>query len=168
MIEVKRYFLDLRLDKNLKISFDLLNGMKFELCEKKNFKINKFFYRQVGKDHYWRDRLIWTDKQWLNYTSNKNLDTWILKKQEYLIGFCELEQHHQKNEVELINLGVLKEYRQNGFGTSLLKHLIKFYSEKNFSRIWVHTCSLDHKHALPNYKSQGFKIFKEEKVNYVA
>ena len=64
MIEVKRYFLDLRLDKNLKISFDLLNGMKIELCEKKNFEINKFFYRQVGKDHYWRDRLIWTDKQW--------------------------------------------------------------------------------------------------------
>ena len=106
--------------------------MKIEMIEKKNFEINKFFYRQVGKDHYWRDRLIWTDKQWLNYTSNKNLDTWILKKQEQLVGFYELEQHHQKNEVELINLGVLKEYRQNGFGTSLLKHLIKFYSEKNF------------------------------------
>ena len=73
MIEVKRYFLDLRLDKNLKISFDLPNGMKIEMIEKKNFEINKFFYRQVGKDHYWRDRLIWTDKEWIKYVSNNRI-----------------------------------------------------------------------------------------------
>ena len=32
----------------------------------KNYQMNKFFYKQIGKDHFWRDRLIWTDKQWLN------------------------------------------------------------------------------------------------------
>ena len=136
--------------------------------KKKNFEINKFFYRQVGKDHYWRDRLIWTDKQWLNYTSNKNLDTWILKKQEQLVGFYELEQHHQKNEVELINLGVLKEYRQNGFGTLLLKHLIKFYSERifpesGFTRVlWI----INMHCQITNHKVLEF--LKREKVNYVA
>ena len=29
----------------------------------------------------------------------------------------------------------------------------------------LHTCSLDHKHALKNYKSRGMKIFKSETVN---
>ena len=34
--------------------------------------------------------------------------------------------------------------------------------------MWVHTCSLDHKHALQNYKSKGFEIFKEEEIDFVA
>mgnify|MGYP006886186654 CR=1 FL=1 len=30
------------------------------------------------------------------------------------------------------------------------------------NRIWLHTCTLDHSHALTNYLSRGFKVFKEE------
>ena len=30
--------------------------------------------------------------------------------------------------------------------------------------MWVHTCSLDHKHALQTYRSKGFEIFKEEEI----
>ena len=31
------------------------------------------------------------------------------------------------------------------------------------SRIWVHTCTLDHPAALPNYLSRGFRTVREEK-----
>ena len=31
-------------------------------------------------------------------------------------------------------------------------------------RVWVHTCSLDHKNALINYTSRGMKIFKKETI----
>jgi hypothetical protein len=41
-------------------------------------------------------------------------------------------------------------------------------SRKNPNRMWVHTCSLDHKNALLNYKSKGFEIFKEEEIDFVA
>ena len=30
------------------------------------------------------------------------------------------------------------------------------------SRIWVHTCTLDHENALKNYLARGMKIFKSE------
>ena len=30
------------------------------------------------------------------------------------------------------------------------------------NRVWVHTCSLDHKNALKNYLARGMKIFKSE------
>ena len=33
---------------------------------------------------------------------------------------------------------------------------------KNISRVWVHTCSLDHENALNNYIARGMKIFKTE------
>ena len=29
----------------------------------------------VGKKHHWVDRLIWTDKQWVDYTSDKKIKT---------------------------------------------------------------------------------------------
>jgi len=30
------------------------------------------------------------------------------------------------------------------------------------SRVWVHTCTLDHPGALPNYIARGFRVYKEE------
>jgi hypothetical protein len=35
---------------------------------------------------------------------------------------------------------------------------------KSINRVWVHTCSLDHKNALSNYIARGMKIFKTETI----
>tara|TARA_B110000305_G_C19232663_1_gene535964 strand:+ start:228 stop:440 length:213 start_codon:yes stop_codon:yes gene_type:complete len=70
--------------------------------------------------------------------------------------------------MELINMGILKEFRGLKLGSALLNHAIVNSARKNLNRIWVHTCSLDHKHALQNYKSKGFKIFKEEEIDFIA
>ena len=32
-------------------------------------------------------------------------------------------------------------------------------------RVWVHTCSLDHKNALKNYLARGMKVYNIEKVS---
>ena len=169
MKKVQRYFLEyefLKNNKALEIKND--NSIKIILYGKKNYKINKFFYKQIGKDHFWRDRLVWTDKQWLKYSSNPLLETWILEdKNKDLIGYYEIEKHENR-EFELINMGVLSEYRSKGFGSLLLNHVLKqsFYNKAN--KVWVHTCSLDHKYALTNYLSRGFKVFKKEQIDFVA
>jgi len=31
-------------------------------------------------------------------------------------------------------------------------------------RVWLHTCTLDHPAALPNYQKAGFAIYKEEMI----
>ena len=166
--KVKRYFLELN-DTDLKnLSKKFSSSFQINLEDQKDFKINKFFYKQVGLDHYWRDRLIWSDKKWLKYVSNVNLETWILRKGHDLVGFYEQEFHQDKDEVELINMGILKEYRGNKLGSALLNHSISNAFKKKPKRMWVHTCSLDHKYALQNYKSKGFKIFKEEEIDFVA
>ena len=51
-----------------------------------DFQLNKFFYKQIGKNHQWLDRLTWTDKNWIEYVSNHNLFTFVLKK----MGVCGL------------------------------------------------------------------------------
>jgi GNAT superfamily N-acetyltransferase len=91
-----------------------------------------------------------------------------LKKKNDFVGFYEQEYHPATNEMELINMGILKEFRGLKLGSALLNHAIVNSSRKNLNRMWVHTCSLDHKHALQNYKSKGFKIFKEEEIDFVA
>ena len=164
---VQRYFLEIR-DFSKPVELNLPKNHQIILDEKKDFKLNKFFYKQIGVDHYWRDRLLWPDKEWLNYVSNLNLETHILKKDGDLIGYYEQEYHPSLNEVELINMGVLKEFRGLKLGSTLLNHAIASASRKNPSRMWVHTCSLDHKNALLNYKSKGFQIFKEEEIDFVA
>jgi|TARA_B110000438_G_scaffold297564_2_gene344137 ribosomal protein S18 acetylase RimI-like enzyme len=168
MIKVKRYLLEI-LSINLKeLKINLPKKFSIKLLEKKNFEINKFFYRQVGIDHYWRDRLIWSDKEWANYANKKNLETWTMKYQDDFVGFYEIEFHPNLNEIELINMGILKEYRGKQLGSKLLSHSINVAAKKTPKRMWVHTCSLDHKHALSNYKSKGFKIFQEEEIDFVA
>ena len=164
---VKRYFLEIK-DFSNPIELNIPENYQIILDDKKNFELNKFFYKQIGVDHYWRDRLIWSDKEWSKYAKNKNLETHILKKEKELVGFYEQEYHPRSKEVELINMGILKEFRGLKLGSILLNHAIASASRKNPHRMWVHTCSLDHKHALQNYKSKGFEIFKEEEIDFVA
>ena len=168
---IKRYFLEIKNFSN-PIELNLPENYQIFLNSKKDFQINKFFYKQIGIDHYWRDRLLWSDKEWFVYVKNENLETHILKKGKGedggFVGFYEQEYHPRTNEVELINMGILKEFRGLKLGSMLLNHAIASASRKNPNRMWVHTCSLDHKHALQNYKSKGFEIFKEEEIDFVA
>ena len=169
MKKVQRYFLDYKFSKSEKTEKNENKvTLKIILNDKKNYEINKFFYKQIGKDHFWRDRLVWTDKQWLKYFSNSLLDTWILKdNNKNLIGYYEIERHENK-EFELINMGILSEYRSKGLGSLLLTHVLKQSRSNKADKVWVHTCSLDHKFALANYLSRGFKIFKKEQIDFVA
>ena len=164
---VKRYFLEIK-SFSSKINLNLAENYKIVLIKKSDYQLNRFFYKQIGADHYWRDRLIWTDKEWIKYVSNNNLETYVLKKGDDFIGYYEQEYHPRSNEIELINWGVLKNFRGLKLGSTLVSHAISSASRKSPQRMWVHTCSLDHKHALQTYKSKGFEIFKEEEINFVA
>ena len=48
---------------------------------------------------------------------------------------------------------------------NLLSEALKLGFRKNTKQVWLHTCSLDHKHALKNYLGRGMKIFKSETIN---
>ena len=135
-----------------------------DLIDPPNFQLNKFFYKCIGKNHRWTDRLLWNDNQWIDYTTNKNLKTYILKNNNDLAGYFELLFHHNKNEVEIAYLGLLEEYHYKKLGSYLLSIAIKESFLQNPKRVWVHTCSLDHKNALNNYLSRGMKVFMTETV----
>jgi len=167
MPKVQRFFLELKKTKKVNQQTIYPKNVKFFLDTEKDININKFFYRQIGKDHFWRDRLLWSDKEWQKYINNKNLETGIMKINDDYVGFYEQEFHENKNEMELIQMGILKEYQGKKLGSCLLEYIIQEAFGRDVVRLWVHTCSLDHKYALNNYLSKGLKIFKEEEINFV-
>ena len=140
------------------------NEYFLELVEPENFQINKFFYKNVGKKHNWVDRLVWTDKNWTEYTSDNKVKTFIIKKKNDLVGYFELIFHKEPNEVEIAYLGLLEEYQNKKIGSFLLYSAIKKAFLEKPNRVWVHTCSLDHKNALKNYMARGMKIYKKETI----
>ena len=88
----------------------------------------------------------------------------MLKKNEEMVGYFELITHKKSKEVEIAYLGLLEEYLNKKLGSFLLSSAIKISFENSPKRVWVHTCSLDHKNALKNYLSRGMKIFKKESI----
>ena len=162
--KVERNYLEINLLEDLRDSGQFSNDYNIQIVDPENFKLNKFFYKRIGKKHHWVDRLSWSDKQWIDYVSDKKVMTYVLKFKEDLAGYFELILHPEKEEVEIAYLGLLEEYQNKKLGSHLLSSAIKNSFINKPKRVWVHTCSLDHKNALNNYKSRGMKIFKTETI----
>ena len=124
-------------------------------------ELNRFFYAEVGKDWYWIDRLSWSEKQWLEYVSRPELETWVGYVSGQQAGYFELEMQPEAN-VEIVYLGLLPEFVGKGIGGQLLKAAIEQAWQMGARRVWLHTNTRDHPHALGNYQARCFRIFKQE------
>ena len=163
--EVKRNYLEINSLKDLNQGSKPSDDYFLELLNPINFQLNKFFYKNIGSKHKWVDRLIWTEEQWINYVGSKNIKTYVLKCKDDLAGFFELIHHEEKQEIEIAYLGILEEYHNKKLGSYLLSEAIRESFKNKINRVWVHTCTLDHKNALKNYIKRGMKIFKTEIIN---
>ncbi len=139
--KVERNYLEISYLEDLKDSSNLSDHYSINLVDPVDFQLNKFFYKNIGKSHHWVDRLVWSEKQWLDYVSDKKVKTYILKEGDELAG-----------------------YFNKKLGSYLLSAAIKNSFKEKPKRVWVHTCSLDHKNALNNYIARGMKVFKTETV----
>ena len=82
--KVIRNYLEINSLKDLKESKNSLKEHKIEIVEPVDFELNKFFYKNIGKNHYWNDRLQWSQKEWIQYVSDKKVKTYVLKKDKNL------------------------------------------------------------------------------------
>jgi ribosomal protein S18 acetylase RimI-like enzyme len=160
--EVQRNYLEIKSIQDLNEVIEPNEDYSLDLLEPINFQLNKFFYKNIGKKHKWIDRLVWTEAQWIDYVSNKNVKTYVFKFKNDLAGFFELISHGEKKEVEIAYFGLLEEFQNKKLGSYLLFQAIQKSFNGGIDRVWVHTCSLDHKNALNNYIARGMKIFKTE------
>jgi GNAT superfamily N-acetyltransferase len=122
--------------------------------------VNHFFFINVGRPWKWYSRLNWTLEDWKDWAENDRVDTWIGYVQGTPFGYFELES--QGSSIEISFIGLLPQFIGKGLGGFLLSRAVQIAWDRGRARIWVHTCSLDHKFALKNYLDRGFLVYKEE------
>jgi GNAT superfamily N-acetyltransferase len=126
-------------------------------------ELGRFLYTAVGGDWYWRERLSWSYPRWLTWLSRPEIETWMALESGTPAGYFELEAQPE-GSVEITYFGLLPQFAGKGIGGYLLTQAVDraWQLRPSIRRVWVHTCSLDHSRALPNYLARGFTIFKEE------
>ena len=162
--QVERRYLEISSINELVEKNKPFNDLYLEKVNPPDFQLNKFFYKEIGKKHRWMDRLVWNDKKWIDYLENPGVSTYILKQKKDFIGYFEQIIDIDKLDCEIAYFGILEEYIGKQLGGYLLSEAIKISFNIGAKRIWVHTCSLDHKNALQNYLSRGMKVFKSENL----
>lgn len=123
----------------------------------------RFLYSAVGGDWYWRERLSWTFARWLAWLSRPEVETWVAYVSGTPAGYFELEAQ-PNGSVEITYFGLLPRFVGQGLGGYLLTQAVSraWQLTPEIRRVWVHTCTLDHAGALPNYLARGFTVFREE------
>jgi len=135
------------------------------LCTTELFR---FLYREVGRRYHWVDRLPWTDSQVQEYLSRPDVSIWVMRaptsgsgETTSIAGYFEL-QGHDDGSAEIAYFGLLQSFLGRGLGKYLLTVAIGEAWKMGANRVWLHTCTLDHPAALPNYLARGFREFKQE------
>ena len=161
---IDRFYLHLLSAKDLIKSNCKEINIEILLEKKPSIDLCKFFYKEVGRDFFWRDRLKWSNQDWLDYVNNDFFKLYILKYNNRLAGYYELLYDPKTNSMEIPYFGIFKEFYGKKIGGYLLTDALSTSFKQKITKVWVHTCTLDHPNALKNYVARGMKIFKTEKI----
>ena len=130
-------------------------------------ELNESLYNAVGADWRWDDRIPWGSKEWSDYVLHSNVETWTFWVEDTLAGYSELNIH-EDNSVEIAQFGLVPDFVGQGLGGHLLTLAVEQVWTKKPDRVWLHTSSFDHPHALGNYQARGFRIFKKETLTHYS
>lgn len=154
------YYLEMNSPEELVAKKDAL-GLMVNEAQIDQFRVNKFLYQLIGEQWQWQDKLTLSDQDWEDYVSSPNLRTWIAYFQGSIAGYFELNHDPELGHTEIVYFGLAPQFIGKGLGGYLLSQAINNAWEiSGTNRVWVHTCSLDHKSALLNYQARGFKLYK--------
>lgn len=161
-IEVTTTYLEMLSQRNFRPRSPARNDVQVKKVEIPTPVINHFFFVNVGRPWKWYSRLKWTFADWKALVEQEKMTTWIGYIKGSPFGYIELDQ--QTTSVEIAFFGLLPQFIGMGLGGFLLSEAIRLAWELEPERVWVHTCTLDHKYALDNYLARGLSIYKKEKV----
>jgi GNAT superfamily N-acetyltransferase len=113
---------------------------------------------EVGRG-FWNERAEWIDEQWLDHLGRPDVSFWIAHCGGENIGFFELVAEDDVTKIE--GFGLVEKWRGLALGGGLLSAAVQSAFSSGANRIWLHTATDDHPHALPNYKARGFAVYQE-------
>ena len=121
----------------------------------------RYLYTEVGRAYHWIDRLPWTDDEIRAYLAEPEVSLWLMTVAGAPAGYFELRRD-RVGGTEIAYFGLLPEFTGRGLGGYLLTVAVEQAWSAGTGRIWLHTNTLDHPAALPNYLKRGFRAFHSE------
>lgn len=163
-IEVTRTYLEMRDPSELQAARSDDPLIRIELQSECSIELFRHLYVEVGKNYHWIDRLPWTDEQIAAHLAQTEITLWLMTHDDAPAGYFELRRC-EDGSVEIAYFGLLSKFLGRGLG----KHLLTCATEQAWAdganRVWLHTCTLDDKAAMPNYLRRGFRPLKTEKYS---
>ncbi|MGB1738556.1 MAG: GNAT family N-acetyltransferase [Pseudomonadales bacterium] len=121
----------------------------------------RYLYATVGAPWIWYEKLGWSVEEWKTHVMRPDTHFWVAFQGGSPAGYFEIRDEGS-GSAEICLFGLVPNWIGKGLGAHLLADAIRCAARLSEGRVWLHTCSLDHPNALPNYQKQGFTIFREE------
>jgi GNAT superfamily N-acetyltransferase len=138
-------------------------GAHVERLERCPPELYRQLYAEVGRQWSWFDRLWWTDAELEEHLGRAEVSIRVLHLNGAPGGYYELVAHPDRS-VEIGYFGLMPHAIGRGLGRWLLGEAVREAWSTTPVRIWLHTCTLDHPAALPNYLKAGFTVTGTEEV----
>ncbi len=160
VVEVLRTYLELR-------SLDQLHGTParddIRFVQRVGISVTEYrrLYLLVGDQWYWHDRNRWSDDKLAAYLADPSVSVWEALVGDDSAGYFEI-QRDSDDSAEIAYFGLASEFIGRGLGKVMLARAVEEAFALGVPRVWLHTCTLDSPHALPNYLARGFEPFRQE------
>ncbi|MBM3518381.1 MAG: GNAT family N-acetyltransferase [Alphaproteobacteria bacterium] len=132
-------------------------------AEKPTLAFYRFLYDTVGEGYHWVDRKRMSDARLRTIIEDERVEIYVLYVGGVPAGYAELDRRTPP-EIELAYFGLMPGYLGRGLGSYFLNWAVRRAWEFGPRRVWVHTNTMDHPHALPLYQRFGFVAYARRTV----
>ncbi len=113
-------------------------------------------FRRVGEPWLWFSRLVMDEARLRAILDDPAVEVYAVTDRAGIeLGMLELD-FRVAGQCELAYFGLVPELTGKGNGGWLMGHALSLAWRKGVTRVWVHTCTLDHSAALGFYRRHGF------------
>ena len=114
-------------------------------------------FRRVGERWLWFSRLVMRDDALLAIIGDPRVEVYAaIDPRGIEVGMLELDLR-RAGETEISYFALVPELAGQGLGRWLMAQALTLAWRPGISRVWLHTCTLDHPSALNFYRAQGFR-----------
>jgi GNAT superfamily N-acetyltransferase len=163
LLDVTVHYLEMHAPPTQQVGSAPLAGIAVRHVPAPSVEFYRALYHSVGKDYDWYSRRIMTNDALAALIQNPLDEMHVLEVNGEPAGFAELDRR-TPDEVELVQFGLTPPFVGRGLGRWFLEWTIDRAFSYAPRRFWLHTCSLDHPAALPNYLKRGFVKYREEQI----
>ncbi len=122
----------------------------------------RILFSRVGTPWLWFSRAVMPDTAVAAIIGNPAVEVHAVTDPRGIeVGLLELD-FREPATCEIGYFGLVPELTGGGHGRWLMGEALARAWRKDVTRVWVHTCTLDHPSALGFYRAQGFVPFKRE------